>query len=618
MDGASSVIPEYSEIGSTSSSESQAQAQHLETQLTNMLRKVDPEITELNEKCIYRVPEKFRRVNPKAYTPRVVSIGPFHNPRYSNGGDNLKLMEERKLKYLEKFLNRNKHLSMKGLFLRLIEKEKQIRGYYAEPVSYSSDDFLTMILVDACFIIEHFLRYYTGLTLTERDTLSEPCLLSDIYHDMILLENQLPFFVLEDIFNSAHPGMIVEFPYKDVKGINDDYAGPISDVESLSFIAITFHYFRKYNHYIIEPAHIDRPYHFIDLLRIFWLPIPIPPESLKSGFMDKLIPSASQLSEVGLIFKASLTPGLFDIKYDHHMGVMEIPCILINHKKETELRNILALEQCRYILSPNMTQYLFILDCLVNTDKDASILIDNKIFINWLGDANAVAKMFNSLCSNVVLPFISEECFSLCDNLVKFYENPRNKYKAIFYHEYFNTPWKKASTSAAVLLLLLTLIQTICSVMVMIQLITLKLLSSEEDHGNHSSCILGNIKEMEGQQICSQSQAQYLETELSKMLPIVVLQMSEVNEQCIYKVPQKFREGNPKAYTPQVVSIGPFHKPRDSNGENNTLVRMEELKLEYLRRFLNRNKQLSMKDLFQRLIEKEKRIRSCYGEPIKQ
>ena len=464
MDGASSVIPEYSEIGSTSSSESQAQAQYLETQLTNMLRKVDPEITELNEKCIYRVPEKFRRVNPKAYTPRVVSIGPFHNPRYSNGGDNLKLMEERKLKYLEKFLNRNKHLSMKGLFLRLIEKEKQIRGYYAEPVSYSSDDFLTMILVDACFIIEHFLRYYTGLTLTERDTLSEPCLLSDIYHDMILLENQLPFFVLEDIFNSAHPGMIVEFPYKDVKGINDDYAGPITDVESLSFIAITFHYFRKYNHYIIEPAHIDRPYHFIDLLRIFWLPIPIPPESLKSGFMDKLIPSASQLSEVGMVFKASSSPGLFDIKYDHHMGVMEIPCILINHKTETELRNILALEQCRYILSPNMTQYLFILDCLVNTDKDASILIDNKIFINWLGDANAVAKMFNSLCSNVGLPFISEECFSLCDNLVKFYENPRNKYKAIFYHEYFNTPWKKASTSAAVLLLLLTLIQTICSV----------------------------------------------------------------------------------------------------------------------------------------------------------
>lgn len=67
---------------------------------------------------------------------------------------NLKPMEEVKLKYLEIFLNQNKQLGMRDLFVRLIEKEKRIRSCYAEPVEFSNNDFLKMILVDACFIIK--------------------------------------------------------------------------------------------------------------------------------------------------------------------------------------------------------------------------------------------------------------------------------------------------------------------------------------------------------------------------------------------------------------------------------------------------------------------------------
>ncbi|RDX64461.1 UPF0481 protein, partial [Mucuna pruriens] len=466
MEGASSMLPVYLEISNSNSSES-SQAQYLETELSKLLPRVDLQISELDQLCIYKVPLKFRRANPKAYTPRVVSIGPFHKPRDSDVENNntLKPMEQRKLKYLETFLNRTKKLSMKALFLGLIEKEKKIRSCYAEPIDCSSNDFLMMILVDACFIIEHLLRIYTGLSLTERDHLSEPWLFGDVYHDLTLLENQLPFFVLEDIFNSAQcAGMNVEFPFKDVKDIDENCAGPITNVHSLSILAITFHYFRQFNDHGIQPSQIpsqiDPPKHFTDLLRTFMQPSPISQDTLKSGYLNKHIPSASQLSEVGLKFKVRSSSCLFDLKYDHPKGVLEIPCLIVNNGTETMFRNRLAFEQCHYILSPNVTQYLFILDCLIHTQEDVNILIDKKIIINLLGDANDVAKMFNSLCSHVTLPFISEEYSSICDNLIEFYENPRNKYKAIFYHEYFNTPWKKASTSAAVLLLLLTLIQT--------------------------------------------------------------------------------------------------------------------------------------------------------------
>ncbi|TKY46094.1 UPF0481 protein [Spatholobus suberectus] len=439
---------------------SESQAQYLETELTKMLREVVPERSEANKQCIYKVPQKFRQVNPKAYTPRIVSFGPFH---YNTGNDALKPMEEAKLKYLTRFLDRNKHLSISSLFARLVEKEKLIRSCYAGPIDYNSNDFLRMILVDACFIIEYFLRCYTGLDLIEVNPLSKSWLEDDIFHDLGLLENQLPFFVLEDIFNYAKHGMNVEFPFKDDKNM-DKFLGPVTNVESLSFLGITFHYFKCYNNLNLEATAIGPPKHFIDLLRSFMQPSPFPREKIKSCSRVQHLPSASQLSEAGLVFKVSSSRCLFDIKYHHLKGIMEMPCLVIEDGIETLFRNILAFEQCHYLHSPTVTQYLFFLDFLINNEKDVNVLIDKKIIVNWLGDANDVAKMINSLCSNVIVSHMSEEYCSLYDNLIKFHENPRNKYKAIFYHEYFNTPWKKASTIAAVLLLLLTLTQTICSV----------------------------------------------------------------------------------------------------------------------------------------------------------
>ena len=46
------------------------------------------------ECCIYRVPERSWKLHRKAFTPRVVSIGPFHH-----GKENLKAMEDQKKTY---------------------------------------------------------------------------------------------------------------------------------------------------------------------------------------------------------------------------------------------------------------------------------------------------------------------------------------------------------------------------------------------------------------------------------------------------------------------------------------------------------------------------------------
>ncbi|KAI4345977.1 hypothetical protein L6164_013061 [Bauhinia variegata] len=38
-----------------------------------------PQDSSVKDHCIYRVPQKVRHIKEAAYTPRVVSIGPFHH-----------------------------------------------------------------------------------------------------------------------------------------------------------------------------------------------------------------------------------------------------------------------------------------------------------------------------------------------------------------------------------------------------------------------------------------------------------------------------------------------------------------------------------------------------------
>ncbi|XP_027357483.1 UPF0481 protein At3g47200-like [Abrus precatorius] len=418
---------------------SQSECQQWGKELTDMLQGVVlPEKSGVHGQCIFRVPDSIRETNPKAYTPRVVSIGPFHKAR-SNADDNvLKAMEEFKLKYLKGFLDRTK-LRVDDFACYLKDQENRIRSCYAWPVEPHSNHFLKMILIDACFIIEHFLRDFEDNDWIYKDPLLlKPWLVDDVYDDLTLLENQLPFFVLEGIYEIAQ--LNLQFP---------------------SFLDITFEYFQEYNEQNITSERV-RPKHFTDLLRTFFLPstfdlgdTPAKRDELKYLY------SASQLSEAGLAFKVNPSKCLLDL--DYHDGELTIPCLTVHDETEKLFRNIVAFEQCLFPNTPLVTQYLKVLDYLIDTEKDVNLLVDKKIIVNYMGDTKAVATMVNSLSTNVAMPHFNSKYFSICISLNKFYENPRNKYKAIFIHEYFNTPWKIASTVAASMLLLLTLIQTVCS-----------------------------------------------------------------------------------------------------------------------------------------------------------
>jgi hypothetical protein len=101
------------------------------------------------ECCIFRVHTQLRKVNEKAYEPQLLAIGPYHR-----GKDDLRLMEEHKLRYLQLLLQRRNESSVETYIKAMRELEERAREFYAEPISLTSDEFVEMMLLDGFFIIE--------------------------------------------------------------------------------------------------------------------------------------------------------------------------------------------------------------------------------------------------------------------------------------------------------------------------------------------------------------------------------------------------------------------------------------------------------------------------------
>ncbi|KAA8525404.1 hypothetical protein F0562_007259 [Nyssa sinensis] len=383
-------------------------------------------------RCIYRVPIQIRKLNEAAYTPRIVSIGPFHH-----GSERLQFMEAEKLRYLKKLIERgDKRLED---YVRLVKKlEERIHRCYGETyrnnLPLSSNDFLTMVLVDAGFIIELLLRFnFRGLR-DENEQLFKTWIRRDLMHDLILLENQIPFFVLEEFFNLTFASFPDNFP---------------------SLLQFTLWVFKSHNEQNKLPNFEVR--HFTDLIRTFYLPTSSR-LSPRAGEEFKFLHSATELHEAGVKFKVGSSKCLLDIKFKN--GVLEMPCFKLYDSTIAIIRNLMALEQCHYFDDSYIIDYIFLLDCLINTPKDVDLLVQNGILMNWLGDSETTATLFNKFCTEIIY-YNSNFYFSrLCEDLNAYYKVPRHMWKATLKRDYFSTPWRIASTIAATILLVLTFVQT--------------------------------------------------------------------------------------------------------------------------------------------------------------
>ncbi|EOY13892.1 Uncharacterized protein TCM_032620 [Theobroma cacao] len=142
------------------------------------------------EAYLLKVPHQLRQVNESAYEPQLISIGPYHQ-----GKQHLIEMELYKNRCLQKILKReSKHRCYEAVDF------KRARKWYSP--SFLNDieaKFQEIMLVDGCFIVELLRQMVTG----EYDDpiFKKEWVQNALLGDLLLFENQLPFFVLVGLYH---------------------------------------------------------------------------------------------------------------------------------------------------------------------------------------------------------------------------------------------------------------------------------------------------------------------------------------------------------------------------------------------------------------------------------
>ncbi|KAL2486509.1 Plant protein of unknown function (DUF247) [Abeliophyllum distichum] len=97
---------------------------------------------------IFRVGDHLRSINPEAYDPEIIAIGPFHR-----GKHHLQNMEKHKVRYLMLVLQRKEESTVEIYVTALRHLEDRARKCYAEDIQLDEHEFVKMLLLDGCFII---------------------------------------------------------------------------------------------------------------------------------------------------------------------------------------------------------------------------------------------------------------------------------------------------------------------------------------------------------------------------------------------------------------------------------------------------------------------------------
>ncbi|GKV50755.1 hypothetical protein SLEP1_g57451 [Rubroshorea leprosula] len=393
-------------------------------------------------KKILRVPPQPLEVNKKAYEPYVISIGPYHR-----GKDQLKKMEGKKVQYLNGLLQSTGQSV--EIYLSAIGKVVvEAQNCYSESLALPLKEFIEMMVLDGCFVIQ--LVMGTLGDSFQRDG----WIYESILRDLVLVENQLPFFVLRQLLDEIPITFFKLEPSTDLKS---QFICKLIELYKPSMPGLKFN--RNPDYYSSENV-----MHIVHLLHSNWRPSDEAMDKYKEvhekdGKWDPIC-SAAELKEAGIEFKVVGTEGrsLFDINFEK--GRLEMTKLTIDDDTESLYRNLIACEQFDYTYPAFLTEYVVLMDSLINSAKDVEILCKSGIIDNWLGDNESAAVLFNRLSGHA--NFYKEEFFyaQLFKDVNKHYKTRWKTWKANLCHKYFSNPWSIISFLAAALLILLTMLQT--------------------------------------------------------------------------------------------------------------------------------------------------------------
>ncbi|TVU16354.1 hypothetical protein EJB05_39913, partial [Eragrostis curvula] len=487
------------------------------------------------ESClIYKVQQHIRDSDRFSYEPCIVSVGPYHH-----GSASLQGMEKEKWGYLDMIIRLNCDKNLLDYVKAVEALAKRARNCYSEYINMDSETFLQMLLLDGCYILcslgavnrlvqnrlEHSecaSVHETGAVggeqpehvknediLRENDTTCQVTIeeirkeetgdqtgywfIRFINHDLLLLENQIPFFIVKTIFelvtvNCASPPCLTDELAKYVESallwypkanLDSDrtknfhhllhlchiYFQPSKRLEEDSNSELGPHYInrflsfgRKYfriSHYLENSDHDSSFQNDMD--------------TLESGNHLNRWRRAAQYLEAGIRFKKreydKLDPhSLLDVRFLN--GEMEIPCLVIDEHAGSLFRNLIAFEQTCPQFGDDFTAYIVFLSQLISMPEDVTLLGQREIIVHHLDSDDKVSDLFTLLSKDVVFDFNGNYYLkSLCQTLEDRYQSRINRWMSWLWLNHFSNPWLAVAAFATVIVLVCTIVQTVYGIL---------------------------------------------------------------------------------------------------------------------------------------------------------
>jgi len=343
-------------------------------------------------------------VKEEAYTPLLVSIGPIHH-----NNKRLEELQEYKHRYFHYFWNRlDKKSDFMSYKVFLQQEEQNIRRCYQKKFAdINNEQLVDMILLDSVFIMELFLRENKKWEHKDDYIITQLCVSKSIQRDLLLLENQLPIYVLEKLYDTIVPSN--DKKHKWFLKLAHEYFASCYPLQHESSSESKF-----------ESKKWEKSLHFIDLIRCAYLPM-----KLKNQYNDfhkecLMVRTATKLNEAGISFEKVHNRSLLDIKFEKKpllswflcLGCLpcckcvkarfQFPQLKVDHTTECILRNLIAYEQCHYPDEPYICNYVSLIDSLIQTKDDVEWLVEKEIVVHELGSDEELTTLVNSLLKHVV------------------------------------------------------------------------------------------------------------------------------------------------------------------------------------------------------------------------
>ncbi|KAJ3678441.1 hypothetical protein LUZ60_002244 [Juncus effusus] len=312
--------------------------------------------------------------------------------------------------------------------------------------------------------------------------------------DLLMLENQIPFFILQSIYNlhMSRSGNPSSSSTQNNPNIQNNHTE--CTIHSLVDLIVKFVVSGEET-LLIESSEI---FHLLHLFYCCYIPsrdqltptsrnICFPLEILQvrriKSYINSLsnrpifrnlnrrahmraprmIPCATELQEAGITFKKARTASLFDVSFTN--GVLHMPYFPLEEVTRPRIMNLIAFEQTSCLEETPLTSYAVFMDCIINTSRDVIILQRKGIIENKLSDEAEAALFFNQLRYCSYLDYETHYLVGLFKDVKKYCDSKWQKYRARLFRDYFSNPWSIISFIGAIILLVLTVVQSFFTVL---------------------------------------------------------------------------------------------------------------------------------------------------------